>query len=211
MYVKNQHILKSLQAFRDTSIGGMTYLRNIVHLPFYLQNSGLRKVHTAQTAAGNSQRNKISTWVEYDRHDTRRTSTRRESDDLPTKSGAGRHRKGSIGSVSSIGSKYHGGGGGGGGFQNATDVTKIIATDDYTSDVNVKSMRRLMNVVYVMNRLMKAFHIDFNWANLATWVNVTEQWPYRMSWIFFYIETSSEHHDQIDDSTSLWDIWKKVQ
>ena len=149
----------------------------------------------------------MSSWVEYDRHDTRRTSTRRESDDLPTKSGAGRHRKGSIGSVSSIGSKYHGGGGG---FQNATDVTKVVATDDYTSDVNVKSMRRLMNVVYVMNRLMKAFHIDFNWANLATWVNVTEQWPYRMSWIFFYIETSSEHHDQIDDSTSLWDIWKKV-
>lgn len=189
----------------------MTYLRNIVHLPFYLQNSGLRKVTVAQQAAMESKRSKISSWVEYDRHDTRRTSTRRESEDLITKSGgAGRHRKGSIGSASSIGSKYHGGGGGGG-FQNATDVTKIIATDDYTSDVNVKSMRRLMNVVYVMNRLMKAFHIDFNWANLATWVNVTEQWPYRMSWIFFYIETSSEHHhDQIDDSTSLWDIWKKV-
>ena len=44
------------QAFRDTSIGGMAYLRNIVHLPFYLQNAGLRKVNVAQqlAAAGNS-------------------------------------------------------------------------------------------------------------------------------------------------------------
>ena len=43
------------QAFRDTSIGGMAYLRNIVHLPFYLQNAGLRKVNVAQqlAAAGN--------------------------------------------------------------------------------------------------------------------------------------------------------------
>ncbi len=31
-------------AFSDTSIGGNAYLRNIVHLPFFLQNSGLRKV-----------------------------------------------------------------------------------------------------------------------------------------------------------------------
>ena len=48
------------------------------------------------------------------------------------------------------------------------------------SEVNVKSMRRLMNVVYVMSRLMRAFHIDFNWNHLATWVNITEQWPYRL-------------------------------
>ena len=39
------------QAFRDTSIGGMAYLRNIVHLPFYLQNAGLRKVNVAQQLA----------------------------------------------------------------------------------------------------------------------------------------------------------------
>ena len=38
----------SFQTYKDTSIGGMTYLRNIVHLPFYLQNSGLRKVPIAQ-------------------------------------------------------------------------------------------------------------------------------------------------------------------
>ena len=37
--------------FNESNIGGHDYLRNLVHLPFYLQNSGLRKVKTAQEAA----------------------------------------------------------------------------------------------------------------------------------------------------------------
>ena len=39
------------QVFSDTSIGGYAYLRNMVHLPFFLQNAGLRKVKTAQQLA----------------------------------------------------------------------------------------------------------------------------------------------------------------
>ena len=39
------------QVFSDTSIGGDAYLRNMVHLPFFLQNSGLRKVKMAQQVA----------------------------------------------------------------------------------------------------------------------------------------------------------------
>merc|ERR1719266_3069404 len=42
------------QEFRDTSIGGHSYLRNMVHLPFFLQNAGLRKVKAAQAIAGRS-------------------------------------------------------------------------------------------------------------------------------------------------------------
>ena len=56
----------------------MTYLRNIVHLPFYLQNSGLRKVAVAQQVAGNSHKSKSMSWVEFDREDRRRLSIRGE-------------------------------------------------------------------------------------------------------------------------------------
>ena len=90
----------------------------------------------------------------------------------------------------------------------------MIATDDYMSDVNIRSMRRLMNVVYVMSRLMRAFHIDFNYAHLATWVHMTEQWPYRVSWIIFYVEVASEQlheSDLIDNSKSLYEIYTKVK
>ena len=37
--------------FNESNIGGHDYLRNLVHLPFFLQNSGLRKVKAAQQAA----------------------------------------------------------------------------------------------------------------------------------------------------------------
>ena len=86
-----------------------------------------------------------------------------------------------------------------------------MATDDYMSDVNVKSMRRLMNVVYVMSRLMRAFHIDFNWNHLATWVNITEQWPYRMSWIIFYVETAAENKFVLEDNLSLAEIYATIR
>lgn len=33
--------------------------------------------------------------------------------------------------------------------QNAIDFSKIVLTDDYFSDVNPRSMRRLMNVIYI--------------------------------------------------------------
>ena len=219
--------------FRDTSIGGNAYLRNIVHLPFYLQNSGFRKAHIAQQLASfnqgsSSYRNK--TWMELDDQAHRRPSIesnatnkfskRRESSRLPT-------RKNSFGSVSSIASKFKHGNTNpyisnpvfAAGPAGTTDITRMIANDDYMSDVNIRSMRRLMNVVYVMSRLMRAFHIDFNYAHLATWVNITEQWPYRITWIIFYVETAAsateqllhEQSDLIDNSKSLYEIYTRVK
>ena len=59
-------------------------------------------------------------------------------------------------------------------------MNRMFLSDDYFSDVNPRSMRRLMNVIYVMGRLLKAFMVDFNWHQLAVWINITEQWPYRI-------------------------------
>ncbi len=65
-------------------------------------------------------------------------------------------------------------------FSGVADGGAVVSlNDDYFSDVNVKSVRRFMNVIYVIGRLMKAFNIDFSWYHLAVWVNMTEQWPYR--------------------------------
>ena len=60
------------------------------------------------------------------------------------------------------------------------EMNRMFLSDDYFSDVNPRSMRRLMNVIYVMGRLLKAFMVDFNWHQLAVWINITEQWPYRI-------------------------------
>ena len=90
----------------------------------------------------------------------------------------------------------------------AQDLTKVLLTDDYFSDVNPRSMRRLMNVIYVTGRLLKAFQIEFNWYHLASWVNITEQWPYRASWIVLYCEVNE---DKLDDLTTLKVVYERVK
>ena len=186
------------RAFSDTSIGGENYLKNLVHLPFYLQNAGLRKVKVAQQLAAAASKGK--SWLEVeDSQQPRKYSNESRSTKRKPKS---RLSDSVESSINRAGGFHHGGHG-------PQDMTKILLTDDYFGDVNPRSMRRLLNVVYVMGRLMKAFHIDFNWYHLAWWANLTEQWPYRLSWIALYAET---HDDVLEDTTtSLYDIYDKVK
>ena len=54
------------RVFNESNISGHDYLRNIVHLPFYLQNSGLRKVKQAQQVAERARSKSSSTWLEVE-------------------------------------------------------------------------------------------------------------------------------------------------
>ena len=67
-------------------------------------------------------------------------------------------------------------------------------------------MRRLMNVIYITVRLLKAFQIEFSWYRLSSWINLTEQWPLRASMIVLEHDSSG---DQIDDSVSLQSLYEK--
>ena len=151
--------MNSRRLFTDSNIGGHDYLRNMVHLPFYLQNSGLRKVKVAQQTA---QFSKKTVWgeaeenVSYGIH--RSVSNRRLSTESgvmnsneklkpPSRKGSRKLRL-SESIASSIGSNLNRLGG-------AQDLNKMLLTDDYFSDVNPRSMRRLMNVVYVTGKYKK--------------------------------------------------------
>ncbi|KAJ1531607.1 hypothetical protein ONE63_000279 [Megalurothrips usitatus] len=205
--------LSSRRLFTESNIGGHDYLRNMVHLPFYLQNSGLRNVKVAQTAAMHHRKSQPGFessedgYLGYPSHNqaSRRLSTESgmsSTERLKTvpKKGS-RKLKLSESVASSLGSNLNRIGG-------AHDLTKMLLTDDYFSDVTPRSMRRLMNVVYITGRLLKAFQIDFNWYHLANWVNITEQWPFRTSWIILYYEMMDEN---LDDNTSLKTIYDKVR
>ncbi|XP_077502439.1 ankyrin repeat-rich membrane spanning [Amblyomma americanum] len=208
------------RAFQNTTVRGHDYLRNIVHLPFYLQNSGLRKVRAAQQTAVGLKRSG-SHWCEKeevekaaqgivstgpDRPGNRRVSNSSmsipESFRKPSQQRKGNQKLKASESVASSMSNLHRG------VTGAQDLTKVLLTDDYFSDINPRSMRRLMNIVYVTGRLLKAFNIDFNWYHLASWVNITEQWPYHTSWIILYYEL---HENEIDDATSLRSIFEKIK
>lgn len=189
----------------------------MVHLPFYLQNSGLRRVKIAQHTAQSHRRTTV-TGATSGVEDSgpgpstlgRSVSSRRLSSESglmssceklkppPPRKGS-RKLKLSESIASSIGSNLNRIGG-------AHDLTKMLLTDDYFSDVNPRSMRRLMNVVYITGRLLKAFQIDFNWYHLASWINITEQWPFKTSWIILYHEM---HEEELDDNAPIKTLYDK--
>ncbi|XP_028161916.1 kinase D-interacting substrate of 220 kDa B isoform X2 [Ostrinia furnacalis] len=213
--------INSRRAFSESNIGGWDYLRNMVQLPFYLQNSALRRVKAAQQAAAKRTQaigaDDFSTSLQRSVSARRLSSTselmssqerikNQSAKDVPSASvqaARARRLRPSESVASSVASGLHRAPAAG-----AADLGRVLLTDDYFSDVNPRSMRRLMNVLYVTGRLLKAFQIEFNWYQLASWVNMTEQWPFRTSWIIYHHETYEEH---IDDSTSLKHIYEKVK
>ncbi|KFB51271.1 hypothetical protein ZHAS_00019318 [Anopheles sinensis] len=209
----------SRRLFTEGGIGGHDFLRNLVHLPVYLQNSGLRKVQRAQNTALSAYRRIVPDMSRDDEpgpHLGHSASARRLSNAseimssqeklraMPGTSRAGSKKLRVSDSIaSSIGSNLHKLG------QNPpVDLSKIILTDDYFSDVNPRSMRRLMNVIYITVRLLKAFQIEFSWYRLSSWINLTEQWPLRASMIVLEHDQAG---DSFDDSMSLQAVYDKVR
>jgi len=60
--------------------------------------------------------------------------------------------------------------------------------------------------VSFLGRLLKAFQIDFNWYHLASWINITEQWPFRTSWLILHYDM---YEESLDDNMSLKSLYDK--
>ncbi|XP_064002424.1 kinase D-interacting substrate of 220 kDa isoform X4 [Pogoniulus pusillus] len=173
---------------RDSNINGHDYMRNIVHLPVFLNSRGLsnaRKLMVASTTNG----------------------------DIPYADSAGLHEdidrrvsQNSLGDMAKLGSKTA--------LnrrdtyrrrqmqrtitrQMSFDLTKLLVTEDWFSDISPQTMRRLLNIVSVTGRLLRANQISFNWDRLASWINLTEQWPYRTSWLILHLEETEGVPDQL--------------
>ena len=91
---------------------------------------------------------------------------------------------------------------------NPYDLTDQLIKSDYFLDVNPRNLRRLINIIALTGRLLRAYHIDFNWRVLASWIYLNEQWPYRCSWINFYYD---EHQNQFGEETTLNEIYALVK
>ncbi|XP_074651491.1 uncharacterized protein LOC141906167 isoform X2 [Tubulanus polymorphus] len=222
--------------FRDSNINGHDYLRNIVHLPVFLQNQG----HPVPTVVIGSHLRATN-----ESHDHRESPPKIHINDkeyLTVKSASRRSsgadesankrevqspllaRRGrpeflrnesimsslSLDKFSIRGNKHRHPDrfsmGSSSYFASTTDLSKTLLKHDYFSDVNPRNMRRLLNIIAVTGRLLRAYDVEYSWHRLATWINLTEQWPYRTAWIVWYYEDTSD----LDESTSLKDIYEKV-
>ncbi|XP_042319422.1 kinase D-interacting substrate of 220 kDa isoform X4 [Sceloporus undulatus] len=182
---------------RDSNINGHDYMRNIVHLPVFLNSRGLSSAKRMMVAATTN-------------------------GDVPYTDGSGFHEEidrrvsqNSLGDVTKLGSKTA--------LnrrdtyrrrqmqrtitrQMSFDLTKLLVTEDWFSDISPQTMRRLLNIVSVTGRLLRANQITFNWDRLASWINLTEQWPYRTSWLILYLEET----DGVPDQLTLKTIYERI-
>ncbi|RNA02850.1 kinase D-interacting substrate -like protein [Brachionus plicatilis] len=90
----------------------------------------------------------------------------------------------------------------------ALDLTDQLIKSDYFSDVNPRNLRRLINIIALTGRLLRAYHIDFNWRILASWIYINEQWPYRCSWIVMHY---GDHEEEYTEETTLNEIYEQVK
>ncbi|XP_041660983.1 kinase D-interacting substrate of 220 kDa B isoform X4 [Cheilinus undulatus] len=180
---------------RDSNINGHDYMRNIVHLPVFLNSRGLssaKKMCSAAPANGDAANTegwheeldrKLSqhSLGELTKFGSKTTLNRRDT-----------HRRRQMQrSVTR---------------QMSFDLTKLMVTEDWFSDISPQTMRRLLNIVSVTGRLLRANQISFNWDRLASWINLTEQWPYRTSWLILYLEET----DGVPDQATLKTIYERV-
>ncbi|XP_067878506.1 kinase D-interacting substrate of 220 kDa-like isoform X2 [Heterodontus francisci] len=182
---------------RDSNINGHDYMRNIVHLPVYLNSRGLsstKKVFAAVPSNGDVGNSDCTSWHEDNDRKLSQHSLG-ELTKLGSKTALNRRdtyrRRQMQRQVTR---------------QMSFDLTKLLVTEDWFSDISPQTMRRLLNIVSVTGRLLRANQISFNWDRLASWINLTEQWPYRTSWLILYLEET----DNIPDHLTLKNIYERI-
>ncbi|KAL0964954.1 hypothetical protein UPYG_G00274860 [Umbra pygmaea] len=180
---------------RDSNINGHDYMRNIVHLPVFLNSRGLSSARKMCVAApSNGDAGNADGWHE----ELDRKLSQHSIGDM-TKFGSKttlnrrdtyrrRHMQRTVTRQMSF------------------DLTKLLVTEDWFSDISPQTMRRLLNIVSVTGRLLRANQITFNWDRLASWINLTETWPYRTSWLILFLEET----DGIPDQATLKTVYERI-
>ncbi|XP_077965854.1 kinase D-interacting substrate of 220 kDa-like isoform X1 [Styela clava] len=156
--------------FRDANISGYDYLKNIVHLPFYLKD---RTKNTQYKRNATDREDKTSDdETEPETNGVVLDNTKKISTTTRTNSFPGRRVNGVRRSAKSL------------------DLGKLMFSEDWFNSVSPQLMKRILNIVSLTGRLLRADGVDFSWGKLAAWINLTEQWPYRTSFLIHTLEKS---------------------
>ncbi|XP_028250574.1 kinase D-interacting substrate of 220 kDa B isoform X2 [Parambassis ranga] len=185
---------------RDSNINGHDYMRNIVHLPVFLNSRGLSTAKKLCMAAPtNGEALPAEGWHEDVDKKMSQNSLAQDQVKFGSRTALNRrdtyrrrHMQRTITRQMSF------------------DLTKLLVTEDWFCDISPQTMRRLLNIVSITGRLLRANQIIFNWDRLASWIYLTEEWPYRTSWIILYLEEAEGVSDQVTLKTIYERISKNI-
>ncbi|KAG7465841.1 hypothetical protein MATL_G00157980 [Megalops atlanticus] len=180
---------------RDSNINGHDYMRNIVHLPVFLNSRGLSTTkRLCMAAPANGDLSNTDGWHE-DMDRKLSQNSLGEQGKLGSKTALNRrdtYRRRQMQRTITR--------------QMSFDLTKLLVTEDWFSDISPQTMRRLLNIVSVTGRLLRANQVIFNWDRLASWINLTEEWPYRTSWLILFLEET----EGVSDQATLKSIYERI-
>uniref|UniRef100_A0A667YB96 Kinase D interacting substrate 220 n=1 Tax=Myripristis murdjan TaxID=586833 RepID=A0A667YB96_9TELE len=182
---------------RDSNINGHDYMRNIVHLPVFLNSRGFSSAKKLCMAAPtNGDLLPAEGWHEdMDRKMSQNSLGLGDQAKFGSKNALNRrdtYRRRQMQRTITR--------------QMSFDLTKLLVTEDWFSDISPQTMRRLLNIISVTGRLLRANQIVFNWDRLASWINLTEEWPYRTSWLILFLEET----DGVSDQVTLKAIYERI-
>ncbi|KAK3563407.1 hypothetical protein QTP86_026229, partial [Hemibagrus guttatus] len=181
---------------RDSNINGHDYMRNIVHLPVFLNSRGLSTAKKLSMAApNNGDLLAAEAWHEDADKKFQSQNSLGEQAKQGSKSTLNRRDTYRRRQMQRTVTR-----------QMSFDLTKLLVTEDWFSDISPQTMRRLLNIVSVTGRLLRANQIIFNWDRLASWINLTEEWPYRTSWLILFLE----ENDVVSDQVTLKTIYERI-
>ncbi|CAF0763759.1 unnamed protein product [Rotaria sordida] len=89
-----------------------------------------------------------------------------------------------------------------------SELTHQLLQSDYFLDINPRILQRLINIIAMTGRLLRANQILFSWKRLGCWSYLVEQWPYRISWIVIYYE---DHEQDYAEDTELKILYNKIK
>lgn len=84
----------------------------------------------------------------------------------------------------------------------SADLAQVLADNE---TINPSGVRRLMNIVSLTCRLLRARGLEYSWKRLAAWASLVDGWPYKTSWLVLLIEDSNTH---LADTISLKDLYE---
>ncbi|XP_068608545.1 kinase D-interacting substrate of 220 kDa B [Brachionichthys hirsutus] len=181
---------------RDSNINGHDYMRNIVHLPVFLNSRGLStSKKLCMEAPTNGEALSTEGWHEDTDRKLSQTSLAQDQARFGSKNALNRRDTYRRRQMQRTVTR-----------QMSFDLTKLLVTEDWFSDISPQTMRRLLNIVSITGRLLRANQIIFNWDRLASWINLTEEWPYRTSWIILFLEET----EGISSEVSLKTIYERI-
>uniref|UniRef100_A0A7E4UPU9 KAP NTPase domain-containing protein n=1 Tax=Panagrellus redivivus TaxID=6233 RepID=A0A7E4UPU9_PANRE len=138
----------------STEITGHDYMKNNINMPFFLHHAAIKQLQSTL-------RQRCESMSEWKERNLGRSDTFRESRISLREHSSGNNHV-DAGFVANNG---------------------FLPTEGDFSNMNPRTVRRIVNSMALTGRLLRTFEVDFAWSSLYYWIALVEQWPYRMCWL----------------------------